>query len=186
MAVLVTGSHEVRGSIPLDSISSFLMEIEEKTLYWLAGYLEGEGSFMKGSPSTPNQPIIIVSSTDEDVIRKVAEIFGRSYQKISNYRALERGWKQAYVVRLRVTKAVELMKVLLPLMGERRRYQIQKALNSYTPNITRKLSDRQILEILSTPFEKRGTQKSLAAKYGVSRWTIRNVLERKDRFASFA
>ncbi len=69
-------------------------------------------------------------------------------------------------------------------MGERRRYQFQKALNSYTPNITRKLSDRQILEMLSTSFKKRGTRKLLATKYGVSCWTVRNVLERKDHFAS--
>ncbi len=74
----MTGSHEVRGSIPLDSISSFLMEIEEKTLYWLAGYLEGEASFMKDSPSTRNRPIIIVS---EDVIRKVAEFSAEAIRK---------------------------------------------------------------------------------------------------------
>ena len=181
----MTGSHEVRGSIPLVSISFTLVDIGEKTLNWLAGYLEGEGSFMKGSPCNPNQPIITVSSTDEDIIRKVAIIFGRSYQNISNQRSEERGWKPAYAVRLRGKKAVEVMKLLFPLMGERRRSQIQEALNSYTPNITRKLSDEQIIEILSTPFEKRGTQKRLAAKYGVSRWTIRNVIERKDRFVSF-
>jgi hypothetical protein len=77
------------------------------------------------------------------------------------------------------------MKLLFPLMGARRRSQIQKALDSYIPNIARKLSDRQVLEILSTPFAKRGTQKALADKYRVSRWTIRNVLEGKERFASF-
>lgn len=71
------------------------------------------------------------------------------------------------------------------MMAERRRLQIREALNSYTPNITRKLSDKQIIEILSTSFEKRGTQKSLAAKYKVSRWTIRNIIEGKDRFESF-
>ena len=162
-----------------------MTKIDEKTLSWLAGYLEGESPFMKGSPSNPNQPIITVSSTDKDVIQRVAIIFGRAYQKISNQRSIKRGWKSNFAVRLRGTKAVEMMTHLLPLMGERRRSQIQKALNSYIPNITRKLSDEQIIEIISTPFEKRGIQKSLMAKYGVSRWTIRNVIERKERFAFF-
>jgi hypothetical protein len=67
------------------------MEIDKKTLHWLAGYLEGEGSFMKGSPSTPNQPIITVSSTDEDIIRKVAGIFERTYPKVSERRSVLRG-----------------------------------------------------------------------------------------------
>jgi len=160
------------------------MEIDEKTLYWLAGYLEGEGSFMKGSPSNPNQPIIVVSSTDEDVIQKVAQLFGRRYQKISNERQTERGWKPAFAVRLRGTKAVELMRKLLPIMGERRQAQIKKALDSHNPDIKKKLSDQQVLEILSTSLEKRGSQKALARRYGVSRWTIRNILEGKERFAA--
>jgi hypothetical protein len=159
------------------------MRIDEKTLHWLAGYLEGEGSFMKGSPSNPNQPIIVVSSTDEDVIQNVSQLFERRYQKVSNERGAERGWKPAFVVRLRGTKAVGLMRELLPLMGERRKVQIQKALDSYNPDIKKKLSDQQVLEILSTPLEKRGSQKALARRYSVSRWTIRNVLEGKERFA---
>ena len=139
------------------------MEIDEKTLHWLAGYLEGEGSFMKGSPSTPNQPIIMVSSTDEDVIRKVAGIFGRSYHKASEQRSVGHGWKQAYAVRLRGSKAVELMTLLLPLMGYRRRSQIQKALDSYIPNITRNsLTSRYLRFCLH--HSRRGARKTLLRK----------------------
>jgi hypothetical protein len=162
------------------------MELNDKTLYWLAGYLEGEGSFIRGTPSNPNQPAIAVTSTDEDVIRKVANIFGVSYWRATGKkRLLKTHWKPAYFTRVRCSRAVALMNLLHPLMGQRRREQIERALASYTPHITRKLSDDQVREILSIPADKRESPEALARKYGVSRWTIRNVLERKERFAAF-
>jgi hypothetical protein len=40
---------------------------QQETLIWLAGILEGEGSFMKGPPSSPNRPVISMVTTDIDV-----------------------------------------------------------------------------------------------------------------------
>ena len=33
-------------------------------LHWLAGLLEGEGTFMTGPPSSPGLPVIAVNMTD--------------------------------------------------------------------------------------------------------------------------
>jgi hypothetical protein len=41
-------------------------------LHWLAGLLEGEGSFLKGPPSAPRHPILALQMTDEDVVARVA------------------------------------------------------------------------------------------------------------------
>ena len=35
---------------------------------WLAGLLEGEGSFMPGPPSNPRMPIICLAMNDADVM----------------------------------------------------------------------------------------------------------------------
>ena len=46
-------------------------------LHWLAGLLEGEGSFMTGPPSSPGLPVIAVNMTDQDVMARLGRIFGR-------------------------------------------------------------------------------------------------------------
>jgi hypothetical protein len=42
-------------------------------LAWLAGLLEGEGSFMPGPPSNPRMPIICLAMNDEDVMARRAD-----------------------------------------------------------------------------------------------------------------
>ncbi len=37
---------------------------------WLSGWLEGEGSFMKGPPSQLNLPVVSGCSTDKDVMQR--------------------------------------------------------------------------------------------------------------------
>lgn len=105
--------------------------IASDELYWLAGFLEGEGSFMKGPPSAPNRPTISMVSTDLDVAERVARLLGVNY--IQHTRPTNKKWKKQYSVLLRGAKAVAMMELLRPLMGERRRQQIDKARASYVP-----------------------------------------------------
>ena len=58
-------------------------------LHWLAGLLEGEGSFMTGPPSSPGLPVIAVNMTDQDVMARI----GLSKTKL--YEEIERGNLQA-------------------------------------------------------------------------------------------
>lgn len=55
-----------------------MIKIDNNDLYWLAGILEGEGSFMKGPPSAPNSPVVSCNMTDLDVIEKISKIFNRT------------------------------------------------------------------------------------------------------------
>lgn len=98
-------------------------------LYWLAGLLEGEGSFCTAPPSsTQNGILISLQMTDEDVIAKVSELFGVKYSapKLRNPKH-----KQAYQLSLRGRRAKEVMLMIKPLMSLRRQQQIQRALDSY-------------------------------------------------------
>jgi hypothetical protein len=39
-------------------------------LAWLAGILEGEGSFIKPVPSAPRLAVVRISTTDRDVVER--------------------------------------------------------------------------------------------------------------------
>lgn len=103
--------------------------MQDRDLYWLAGLLEGEGSFMAGPPSAPNQPRISVQMTDLDVIERVAALFGVSY--IHERQGSKAHHATAYTVNVRGTRAMDLMRKLKPFMGDRRQLQIEDALDSY-------------------------------------------------------
>ena len=51
----------------------------ELELVWLAGLLEGEGAFLHGPPSAPNQPRIALNMTDLDVVERVSKMFNVKY-----------------------------------------------------------------------------------------------------------
>ncbi len=60
-------------------LSQILFMDERDEFFWLVGLLEGEGSFMPGPPSEATRPRISIQMTDENVIRRVARIFGKKY-----------------------------------------------------------------------------------------------------------
>ena len=109
----------------------------EHELYWLAGLLEGEGSFLKGPPSSPNQPVLTLSMTDQDVIARVAGLLGLRYAK---NRARLSHWKPYFSIHQRGLPAVRMMQRLRPLMGQRRREQIDAAVSSYEYRAGRKIN----------------------------------------------
>ncbi|MCA1643648.1 MAG: hypothetical protein LC785_17285 [Acidobacteria bacterium] len=71
--------------------------MDESDFYWLCGLLEGEGSFMKGPPSRPQYPALSITSTDEDVIQRVASLLAVSYCRVTKRRE---HWKSGKVRRL--------------------------------------------------------------------------------------
>jgi hypothetical protein len=137
-------------------------------LHWLAGLLEGEGSFMTGPPSSPGLPVIAVNMTDLDVMARVGRIFGRKVQALKprNVR-----WRTSYQVRVNGGAAVHWMTLLRPLMGWRRQAQIDRALASYAPRPVALLSDeaaRTALDALAGG----ASVKHVAELFGVSIWCI--------------
>jgi DNA invertase Pin-like site-specific DNA recombinase len=67
-----------------------------------------------------------------------------------------------------------LMEQLLPLMGERRQRQIERALASYNPHLRRKLDPEQIAAIRAKLTEGH-KHSDLAKQYGVDRSTISHI-----------
>lgn len=155
--------------------------MNNKDLYWLAGLLEGEGSFLKGPPSKPNLPILSVITTDEDVCERVANLFGVKYHLVKNKRYQDNNWKNPYLAKLKGSKAVRLMKKLRPLMGKRRQGQIDEALSSYDIKAKR-LSNKEVDDIRQLYSGGKMTQTSIAKKLNVRRETVNRIINRTGRY----
>lgn len=119
--------NEDGGGPGFESRRLHLYAMKETDLYWLAGILEGEGSFMCGPPSDPRQPRIGIQTTDEDVIRHVQLLIGGTVAEVSRQREHHR---RTWTLKLKGLDAIIIMQRLRPLMGKRRREQIELALES--------------------------------------------------------
>lgn len=102
------------------------VEITDVECYWLAGLLEGEGTFQIGPPSRPHSAAIAVQMTDADVIRRVSAMWDRAVVEIQ---PRDPRHKVSWVTRVRGASAAAWMHALRPLMGTRRRLQIDQALS---------------------------------------------------------
>jgi hypothetical protein len=136
---------------------------------WLAGLLEGEGTFLRPIPSSPAAPIVSCRMTDRDVVEIVADAFGVAVQSADKGRH-----KPEYAACLKGARAAELMRLVRPMMSARRKEAIDRALDGYRPPI-RKLNYAMAEEIRNR--HALGTTiSSLACSFGVSRPTIRAVI----------
>ena len=142
--------------------------IDELDLYWLAGLLEGEGSFTPGTPRMPNKPIISLKSTDEDVVARAAALLKVSYQFQNPPSHEGKNWKSYYSLRIAGKRATDFMKLLYPIMGMRRQAQIQRALACYNGDERYVLSGER-LEALKRRLQAGEHVLSLAKEYGVSK-----------------
>lgn len=137
-------------------------------IHWLAGLLEGEGSFFAGSPSAPNLPVLQVSMVDEDVIARVAALFAVTPSVVRPRRA---NWRTSYTARVRGSRAVAWMHVLRPHLGARRRAQVDGAIASYECRSRRLLDDdaaREALLLLKNGLAVR----EVAESFSTSVWCI--------------
>jgi hypothetical protein len=101
-----------------------------KDLYWLAGIMEGEGSFYMHPEGGRLYLRTSLSMTDEDVVARCHEItgvgtFGGPYEGRENAKTYWT-WKIS-----RQTDAAAVMMTLLPLMGERRSAKIRECLSAW-------------------------------------------------------
>jgi len=110
-----------------------MKEIGEVDLAWLAGILEGEGSFMaQHVPADGHQgPRIRVrvslSMTDEDVVARVCDIVGLG--RVRPAKGQRAHYKDLYAWTITAMDPVAaLLRLLRPYMGERRRRQIDACL----------------------------------------------------------
>ncbi len=90
-------------------------------VYWMAGLLEGEGCFDGMNQTTPR---LRITMTDLDVMIKAGKILG-AYNITMTTRSVNKN-KPAYYIGLHGLMAIEWMKRIYPLMGNRRKEQIKK------------------------------------------------------------
>jgi hypothetical protein len=152
------------------------MDIDPKTLFWLTGLFEGEAYFGYGVPSEPNLPRISIHMTDEDVIAKVATLFGHSYTPITRQKE---HWNITYRFALKGIRAAYLMKQIYPIMGQRRQGQIARALENYVINPHRNITQSKITEDQVRAIKKRlvngETAKSIAQDFPISHYAIWDI-----------
>jgi hypothetical protein len=143
-------------------------DISDLDLHWLAGLLEGEGTFLAGPPSAPRSPAIQFWMTDRDVVERAAAMLDAKVMVVAPRRA---HWKTTYAVRLRGSRAVVWMRRLWCLMGSRRREQIERAIASYEPDPRRVLDDMRATDALRR-LAAGESVKQVAGRFGTSIWSI--------------
>ncbi len=144
-------------------------------LAWVAGLLEGEGSFMvKGDKH--RSVGVKCNMTDEDTIVRLAEWTGLGKTNgpyLEKYRKRKPVWVWNLSARADVYR---LCQAILPLMGLRRSVRIREVIAHCeaarpTQSHNRKLSREQVLEIRRREYRPR----KLAVEFGVSEQTIREL-----------
>jgi len=106
------------------------MKLKMKDLYWLAGWLEGEGWFgWKSQKQKRMMPGIRAACTDEDVTDRAILILGkgaRKYIKVS-----KKGYKTQYWLQINGERAAQWIMTLYCLMGNRRKQRFREMLKSW-------------------------------------------------------
>jgi hypothetical protein len=128
-------AREQRRREGLELVGKLTAAIEPADLHWLSGILEGEGSFgvrkvvRRGpplhAPRRYNDPIVQLSMTDEDVVRRAAALLGswcRRFTEQSENR------KPRWATSVVSGRAAAWMTILCPLMGSRRQERIREVL----------------------------------------------------------
>lgn len=108
------------------------MNRDIKEIYWLAGILEGEGSFCIARDSKyPKQRRFSISvvSTDRDVIERSSTILC-GYERVSGCSS-NVGYKQVYQIHLTGKEAIAWMMTLYPLMSKRRKAKIKEVITEW-------------------------------------------------------
>ena len=101
------------------------------TVAWVAGLLEGEGSFTLSRDSANSYPVVSLEMVDRDVIERAARVLGAA--RIQRVEPDRPEWSVTYRAAVAGKLAAEWMRKLRPLMGHRRRLAIDAALAAYQP-----------------------------------------------------
>jgi hypothetical protein len=101
-----------------------MLNISVENLFWLAGLLEGEGSFI----FTGGSPRITMATVDLDVAQKVHSLLSCT-SNITEDRTVT--LKNIYKINLQGAIAIDWMKFLSPLMSIRRREKIREVVEEY-------------------------------------------------------
>jgi len=149
--------------------------MKDSDFYWMVGILEGEGTFLKGSPSNPTYPSVVIVMTDEDTMQKLQTIIGGTLRRYSKRKA---HWKDTYHLAIRGKSSVLLMQSIKPFMSKRRQLQIANAIACYEDKTQPlKINSTQTAEILKLNASGKSTRE-LGRMYNVSNVAIFKILKK--------
>jgi hypothetical protein len=97
---------------------------------WIAGLLEGEGSFLAHRARQSSYPVIKVEMCDQQVVERAA---GLLETRVCFVPPGTEGWRPTYVAKIAGHRAAEWMRALRPFLGLRRTAAIDVALSGYHP-----------------------------------------------------
>ena len=103
-------------------------------LAWLAGLLEGEGSFLSARFDGHSYPQVQMTMCDRYVLERAMDLMPSSHiYVVTDKRNVERGWSQAWLVRVNGAPAARVMRAVLQWMGSRRTEAIDRSLSAWRP-----------------------------------------------------
>ena len=95
---------------------------------WLAGLLEGEGCFFwDSSKGRYGHPNIRLNMCDRDVVERAKQLIDASAIR----KVVKEPWKTQWSISIVCEKAAEIMRTVLPYMGERRSKKITTLLAAW-------------------------------------------------------
>jgi hypothetical protein len=97
---------------------------------WIAGLLEGEGSFVANRGGRSSYPVIKVEMCEREVIERAARLLDT---RVWTVPAGTEGWRPTYVAQIAGHRAAEWMRALRRYMGLRRTAAIDAVLSAYQP-----------------------------------------------------
>ena len=101
---------------------------------WLAGVLEGEGSFVSARFDGHCYPRVQMTMCDRFVLERAMTLMpGSHIYAVSDKRGAERGWSASWIVMVNGLPAAEVMRSVLPWMGSRRTRAIDRSLSAWHP-----------------------------------------------------
>jgi len=109
-------------------------------IMWIAGLLEGEGSFSHKGSGTDRNIVIQCHMTDLDVLERLQEYIGRG-QINGPYKNGKEHHKQRYMFQLHGLYAYNIMKSILPYMSKRRKQRIEELLTKFDAVIVKNVKN---------------------------------------------
>jgi transposase len=147
--------------------------IRPAEIAWIAGLLEGEGTFGMSDRSI----CVKILMTDRDIIERAAALL-RGHMYTRRAPKIDRPRRPAWVAQVKGPGAAGWMMTIYRLLGARRREQVRRAISKWREMRYVRVSplvEREILEALKTAGI---TKTDVARRLHVSRDTVYNVLQR--------
>jgi hypothetical protein len=114
---------------------------EESEIAWAAGLFEGEGTITCGR--LPHNLRMAVMMTDRDVVEHFAEVLGGAARYWMPPRHRTHGWKAQWWWNASGQAAADILRLLLPYLGERRSARALELLEIFDEHVAEVTVERE-------------------------------------------